>query len=495
MTALSPADLHAAVAAEAALRAHDPLRQALAHRLTARQSAWLRSTARERVAEGGNQSGKTWASCVDFLSQAIGCHPTIRWSPRPEAPTWRGWYATTTYELFAEQGWGHWRRLLLYPQESMHNLPTRRVLEVGWDKKAPERPKFLRLRRVDGTEAEIWIKSYDQGRGEFQSAEVDLLALDEEAPEEIYEEVQPRVLARSGRISISATPVLGVQWLENLRAEAEAGRGGVYHCRFPTNENPALAPAAVAALVDRYRDRPEIARLRLEGYPVALEGRVYPDRLFTPEHLCAPVSLPAHWLRARCIDHGFRVTACLWHAYGPSGHVVAYREYYGEEKRIAENAAAILALEKGETITVKWIDPAALGTQQESGRRVIDVYNEHGVDVTPAPDNRVQSGIERVGDLLSEHDADGQRRFRVFRTLDRFLRERREYRWSELRPKGDAGPDRPVKRSDHLMDCWRYLVAGNLTYAPPQPPVPPPGTVGHRLWKARRDALPKEPPL
>lgn len=145
--------------------------------------------------EGGNQSGKTWTGCIDFLLDALGLHPSRHWygldpyaeiwiksyeqGPGafqsaglhrihldeecnekiyqeiqvrgvavPKGGPWRGWYCTVSYELFAEQGWNHFKRLLLFPGESVLKLPTRRILEVGWDKKNPERPTYLKLRRA-----------------------------------------------------------------------------------------------------------------------------------------------------------------------------------------------------------------------------------------------------------------------------------------------------------------------------------------------------------
>jgi hypothetical protein len=166
--------------------------------------------------------------------------------------------------------------------------------------------------------------------------------------------------------------------------------------------------------------------------------------------------------------------------------VVAYREYYGEDRRIVENSRAIAAMSAGEQYAGSWIDPATLGTEAQTGRRVIDLYCEHGLDVVEAPDNRVQAGIERVGDLLQERMGNGRPRFHAFRHLQHFLRERRSYSWQPERPRGDAGPEKPVKRGDHLMDCWRYMVSAGMVFRPRPRPVPPAGTLGRRLYDRRR---------
>ena len=65
-------------------------------RLTPAQRAAHDDPAPIVVLEGGNQSGKTLTACVDLL-----------WRQPPAA-----WYCTTTYELFSQQAWAHFCRLL-----------------------------------------------------------------------------------------------------------------------------------------------------------------------------------------------------------------------------------------------------------------------------------------------------------------------------------------------------------------------------------------------
>jgi phage terminase large subunit-like protein len=492
---------------ERALRARDPLLAAF-RSATAAQRGWIESTAREKGAEGGNQSGKTRSVIVDFLLQALGIHPSRRWVPPVPGATWKGWYSTTTYQLFAEQGWHHMRSLLLFAGEQVpkSGAQTRRIVEIGWDKKSPERVKYLKLKREDGHLAEIYIKSYDQGRQEFQSAEVDYLALDEECPEEIYEEAQPRILRRGGQIGVGATPVEGVQWLEELRARAEKGDPDVFHTRFSTIDNPSLSPADLSKLVKRFEGRPDLARLRLEGYPVVDEGKVYPDVIFNvPGRIVKPFTIGGEWAKYRGIDHGVHVCAGLWVAVAPGRKKIAlYREYYGEDvepvvgRGLDEhgvpldrgNAANIRILSQedgGEHIYQESIiDKATLGSGQETGTPLIELWEEAGVRCEACPDNRLEPGIERVKNLMAERAPDGTPLLVIFDTCTHYLRERRLYSRQPRREKGDDGPMRPVKRVDHTQDVLRYLVALGLEPAAPKPPpVPPQGTIGRKFWEQR----------
>jgi phage terminase large subunit-like protein len=491
-----------AVAAERALRRADPLRAAIAGltrkstRNAGTQWGFYSAPNTERVLEGGNQSGKTWSNCTDFKAQARGVHDFIKWKPASPTDTWRGWYCTTTYERFAEQAWGHFKKLLLYPGESVLDLPTRNILAISWDTKNPERPLYLRVRRTDGTPAEIWIKSYEQGAREFQSAEVDCLVLDEECPDSIYEEAQPRVMARGGRIQISATPVVGVRWLEDLRTAAESGTSDIYHCRLDTRDNPAMRMDEWLRLETKWAARPELIELRLSGIPIAAQGAVYSDLQFSAAHVCEPFTIPHDWTRYLAIDPGYNHCGALWFACGPAGDVVIYREHMGEQQTTAQNATQILRLCGAEHFADRIIDPAALGRQSQTGEREIDLWVKAGVTVRPAPNNEVMTGIEAVWDLLSERaGVDGDRpRFRVFRSCTEFLRERRGYKFKEARDAGDEKGAAPVKRNDHLMDPWRYMVARGLRYVPARELPPAQGTRGRRLWEKRREPFKNDRP-
>jgi len=508
---------------ELLLRRADPLLKAY-DGLTPRQKAFVGATQREKVAEGGNQSGKSWSTCIDFCLGLAGKHPTRK---RRGAGAWRGWYSTTTYDRFAEQAWGHFKALLLFPGESVHKLPTRRILNIGWDARYPETPTYLKVLQDDGEIAEAWIKSFKQGREEFQAAEVDVLAIDEECPTEIYEEAQPRLLKRNGQIVVAATPVTGVKWLQDLRDSAESDRKHIFHTRFPTYENPGLTAEAIAGMMAKCKARPDLFKLRMEGHPVVDEGRIYPDSIWNPEgggRIVAPFSIPHDWTRFRSIDHGVHTVAALWAAVAPgSKKIVVYREYYGRDvtPAVEGNALNILRLsllDGGEKrYAARWIDPATLGSGQETGERLIDIWNRSGycircenteasardprrcaacgservtIDVDPAPDNRVESGIEKVRELLLERAPDGSPLLVFFDNLANLFAERREYGRHEPDPdKGDADDRKrkPIKRNDHLLDNLRYLIAAGLAWKPPAAPPPPDGSLARKMWEKRKE--------
>lgn len=484
----------------------NPLLKAYAG-LTPGQKSFVLSKHRARIVCGGNRSGKTFSNIIDFLLQALGIHPAIHWPPAPQpvnwsGGNWMGWYATKSYEMFGLQAWQHFKRLLLYPGESELKLPTRNILDIGWHSHSPQIPNFFRLRR-GSVQSEIWVKSYEQGPSAFQSGGVDCLSLDEECDQAVFDESQLRIPDRMGHINVSATPVIGVEWLDDLEKKAQVGDPGVFFVRISMRDNPAVGAGEIQAIERQYAEWPAMAKLRLEGYPMAEEGKIYPDSMFQPSlRVIAPFPIPDDWTLYRCIDHGVHVVACLWLAVAPGRKkIVLYREYYGEDvepvigngRTDRGNACNIWKLSLGDGGQERYeralIDRATLGSGQETGTRLIDLWRKAKVRVEACPDNRVEGGIEQVKQMLLEKAPDGSYLFAVFDTCKKFLWERQRYGRKPVRDKGDEGKMGPIKRDDHLMDCWKYLVSAGIEYKPVPLKRPPEGSLGDRLIKKRRESL------
>ena len=440
------------------------------------------------VVEGGNQSGKTWLACVDAVAYALNDHPIRRWPADGHAPS--VWYTTESYELFSQQAWGHIKGLLLYPGESELKLPTVNIKHIHWEA-AGRQPKTITL--TNG--ADITVKGYKQGIGQFMAKTLDHAVVDEECPADVWRELNARLFASADpRIVVAATPIRAELWLEELRNLAYAGNESVKHFRLKTLDNPGMNQAAVTAWLSRCHSEDE-RKLRLEGYPYVAEGLVYPDGLFREEHIIEPFTIPRDWTRHRCVDPGIRNCAALWIAVSPPNinTVVAYRDYLGKDRTIAQNAEAILSWQRrGEHCANSWIDPAAVARDAETGQQVIDLWRYRGYSCSPAPDNRRISGIERVKDLLVEMGGPNRDRpkFRVFKSCTEFIRERKNYRLPCEKTSGDEQTKVVVKRDDHVMDCWRYIIAAGANYKPYRPPpIPRPNPqvnpAGAAFWDAR----------
>jgi hypothetical protein len=165
--------------------------------------------------------------------------------------------------------------------------------------------------------------------------------------------------------------------------------------------------------------------------------------------LCDPFLIPDWMPQCYALDVGWKRTAALWAAIDPNTDVAyLYNEHYVGQVEPPVHAAAIRA--RGTWIPGV-IDPAARGRSQTDGERLMQTYQELGLDTLTASDNAVEAGLYEVWVRLSTG------RLRVFRTLQNWLREFRLYRRDD---KGHI-----VKENDHLMDAMRYIVLSGLIRA------------------------------
>lgn len=483
------------LAREIELRRGDPLLAAY-QGLTPAQKSFIHSKAPKRIAEGGNRSGKTWTAIIDRLLQARGLHPVRHWAgvERADWMTWAGWFGAVSYPLFGLQGWMHYKRLLLYPGESEHKLPTRNIIDIGWNRKNPQIPDYVRIRRSDCEKhSEEWIKSFEQGAGAFQSGAPDCLGMDEEAPEDVYRECTLRVLDRDANMIFSATPLQGAVYLSNLRKNAKSDPKRVFHVRLPTRDNPSLSKAALAEIAAELGNDPDMVNLRLEGHPLALQGLVYNDIRFRDEHVCDVFPIPGDWTRYEFIDPGYSHCAALWFAVSPKeDHIVCYRDYLGAARTIGENARQILTLRGNEQIERTWFDRYYILKHESVGGETIQSHwSKAGVKGFPSVDIGVLPAIQQVWVLLSQRGGvNGARpRFQVFRqTCPNFLNERQSYKWPEAREHGDERrTENPVKRNDHVMDCWKGGIACGLRWIMPRRAAPTAGSVRDLIESDRRN--------
>jgi len=177
---------------------------------------------------------------------------------------------------------------------------------------------------------------------------------------------------------------------------------------------------------------------RSKGLPDMGAGAIYP---IAQDDYITDRKPEADWPRAYGLDIGWRETAAVWIAFDRENQVaIAYDEYFRSEAEPAVHAAAIRS--KGDWIP-GCIDPAAAGSSQVDGTKLIEVYSELGLNLTPA-DNSVTAGITKVWNLLST----GQ--LKIGRHLLHLLRQMKLYR------RDDKG--RIHKVNDHGPDALRYCV-------------------------------------
>jgi len=416
-----------------------------------------------RIAEGGNQSGKSKAGAHEIYWTADGTHPYLKTPSNPKI-----YILSAEYRTIQEGIWKHlrgllwkWKIIKFGPPIPRFNIPS--YIHYEGEK------GFCQIEMISSQGGEA-------ARRKVQSADVDLVVVDEEIDESLWNELMMRRLVRGGKVIITATAYRSEPWLLELEDRAESGDPRVELFRFDTYA------ALRAGHIDR-ETYDEIEQnltsdekaVRLRGLSRRHQGLVYGD--FGQTHVCDPFEIPKDWDRYCAIDPGHRTAAVLWLAISPNDKHYIYRALYFHGTHIFELADRVFLHEhwvrrdgcwvpdeKSEKLAMRWIDPSEFGTNPTGDPKSGNLLASYGMPCVPAI-NDVEYGINLCQRTLMA-GLDGTPQLRVFRDCTLFLKEIRSYR--RVRDVRDGTKaersDKPVKRNDHLLDCWRYIIAGQPEY-------------------------------
>lgn len=185
---------------------------------------------------------------------------------------------------------------------------------------------------------------------------------------------------------------------------------------------------------------PHEREARRTGKPSLGAGAIYP--VAEKNFLVEPFRIPDWYERGWALDVGWNRTAALFACKDPdTGIMTLTDEYYRSELEPVVHAHGISAIMPWPRLRGA-IDPAAEGSNQKDGSKLIVEYQSLGLELIKA-NNAVAAGIHHVLTLLQTG------MLQVFDTLKNWLKEYRLYRRDE---KGKI-----VKKNDHLMDCTRYV--------------------------------------
>jgi len=106
-------------------------------------------------------------------------------------------------------------------------IPGNLITQVRRRPGIPDAFDTIRVKHVSGGESILGFKSYDQGRRSFQGTGKDWIWLDEECPEDVYNECLLRTMTTEGRLAVTFTPLQGMtmfiqEFLKDAHREAEA---------------------------------------------------------------------------------------------------------------------------------------------------------------------------------------------------------------------------------------------------------------------------------
>lgn len=173
------------------------------------------ATYRERCFMAANRVGKTVTNIYETTAHLTGLYPHWWEGRRFERPI-KAWAAgkkgETTRDILQGGLFGQVRREGSSKSVSGTGMvPGQMIGEIqGWKPSVANLIDEVQIQHVSGGWSTLGFKSYEQGRGSFEGTAMDLIAIDEECPLDVYGECVIRTATTDGLILLSYTPLDGL---------------------------------------------------------------------------------------------------------------------------------------------------------------------------------------------------------------------------------------------------------------------------------------------
>jgi phage terminase large subunit-like protein len=292
------------------------------------------------------------------------------------------------------------------------------------------------VKHVSGGYSSIQFFSFDQGREKFQGSSVHRVWIDEEPPNDIYNECRMRVLDTNGIIVFTFTPLGGVTELYDSLLQDDS----VEKFWLTVDDVSHLDPEALARLYSGMSEAEKQAR----KYGVATIGTGKVFQFEESEYITEDFEIPRHWRRIGGLDVGLsHPTAAVALAIDDeSGCYYIYQEYCkgGAAPRDHCIHLSMWNIEFA-------MDPTAWNRQIGSQESVAKMYEKERLRVFKAFHD-VDPSVAKIRGLICEG------RLWIFQSCTQLLKELRTYRTRE----GADGKQKIIKINDDLVDSFRYSI-------------------------------------
>lgn len=305
------------------------------------------------------------------------------------------------------------------------------------------------IRHKSGGLSKIELKSYEQGWKKFQGTKINVVWLDEEPVDDpkIYTECLTRTMDQfnPGIILCTFTPLSGYSTVvQDFLPDGTFPENGVdpnnkykYVIGVTWDDCAHMSEEDKAEHLASYPVHERDARTK--GIPSLGAGAIFPYA--ESDVTCRPFPIPDYWHKAYGLDVGWSRTAALWVAMDPAENkYYIYSEHYESHALPAVHATAIKA--RGHWIPGV-IDTQAKEVSPTDGKCLWEEYVNEGLILEECVKAK-EASILKVGQMLLS----GQ--LKIFSTCANFFREYRKYRRNE--------DGKIVKKDDHLMDAFLYLI-------------------------------------
>jgi len=392
--------------------------------------------AAQRAAICANKIGKTTCAAMEVAFHATGMYPD--------------WWKGTRF---------------LYPPEilvcgltndSVRDIGQRELFGDPTDEKAlgtgavpklkigKRRPKTgvpnaydsVRVQHVSGGWSRIYFRAYEQGWKKFQGIAFEVAWPDEEPPIEIWSQLIRAGLSRRGSIIfMTMTPEEGMtevvtQFMESLQK-------GQALITATWDDAPHLTPEIKAQRLAALR--PHERDMRSKGVPLQGAGLIF--CVSDEDLLVDPIKIPDHWRQIIGVDFGISTQhpfSAAKLAIDPDlGITYLTAEYQTTEERAAVHVADLKNWEGFDWIPVAWPHDGA-NREKGTGDELQQTYRKEGLKTllpwkaTNPPDGAIgqkegEGGNSVEKAVLAMLDDMLAGKFKVFRTCQRWMKEKRLY--------------------------------------------------------------------
>ena len=385
----------------------------------------LGATRRERLLMAGNQQGKTYSGAAEMAFHLTGEYPKWWVGRRFDHPV-KAWVCGESSVLVRDQpqsllcgtpGVDVDKGTGLVPKESLKDMSLARGVTDAYDTiQVVHKTEGV----VDGVSTATF-KSYEQGRQKFQSASLDLLWLDEECEEDIYQECLARITATNGMLFMTFTPLKGRSKVVIRYMDEPSPDRGVVHMTI--DDALHIKESDRQKIIEGYLPHEREARAR--GVPLLGSGAIFtmPESSITEP---AIERVPSYWAKIWGIDfgigHPFAAALLLWDKDNDVIHV--HHTVRMADAYPINHAAAMRPI--GIEVPVAWPQD---GTAREkgSGDALYHLYKKEGLSMLhehacwPDGSRSTEAGVEE----MRERERNGK--LKVAAHLSEYLEERRFY--------------------------------------------------------------------
>lgn len=420
-----------------------------------KQLAFHQSPCHIRAMFGGNRSGKTTAGGMEFLFHITGLYP--KWYPedkRFDGPV-KGRIVVSDFQK------GTGEVIIPFLEE---------WLDMSLVKRKYRNPIGIATKWELKNGSVFDILTHEQTTMQFEGWKGHVVWFDEPPPRDKYIATLRGLVDYRGRAWLTLTP-LTQPWIFDEIYSKNDGKS-IFAVTCDMRDNPHITEEAIKEYEDKMTEEEKDARMH--GKFMHLTGLIYKE-FNANVNICEPPKVQKHWTRYFCIDpHPRMPTACLWLAVDPDDNHWIYDELWLEGMDVEQICHAIHVQEGDLPPLLRFIDPAMdKDNELAGGFNMRKELMKHGVYCNRA-NTDPHVGMNRIKMALKpkylKTISTEVPQLRVSRHCRQVIYEFNHYIWSDrLRNKESFDArEKPMKKSDHFMDCLRYLYNYGLRYIPPE---------------------------